>query len=141
MPAHSGRIEVETRGKGLYPFTRDVQRWLRDVCAQQALEGLLTIFVQHTSASLTLQENADPDVVLDIADFFERLVPENDPHYRHVMEGPDDMPSHIRAALTQTSLSIPIIGGHMALGTWQGIYLFEHRASSMRRSVVLQLLT
>ncbi len=88
-----------------------------------------------------MQENADPDVVLDMADFFERLVPENDPRYRHTLEGPDDMPSHIRSALTQTSLSIPVIGKRMALGTWQGIYLFEHRTDPMRRSVVLHLMT
>jgi secondary thiamine-phosphate synthase enzyme len=87
-----------------------------------------------------MQENADPDVVLDMVDFFERLVPENDPRYRHTLEGPDDMPSHIRSALTQTSLSIPVIGKRMALGTWQGIYLFEHRADAMRRNVVLHLM-
>jgi secondary thiamine-phosphate synthase enzyme len=139
MAVHSGRIEVATRGKGLYPFTREVERWLREICAPVPLDGLLTVFLQHTSASLAIQENADPDVVLDLADFFERLVPENDPLYRHVMEGPDDMPSHIRAALTHTSLSIPVIQGRMALGTWQGIYLFEHRTSAMRRSVILQL--
>jgi secondary thiamine-phosphate synthase enzyme len=103
--------------------------------------GLLTIFIQHTSASLLIQENADPDVILDLADFFERLVPEDDPHYRHTIEGPDDMPSHIRAALTQTHLSIPVIGGRLALGTWQGIYLFEHRAAPQRRSVVLHLMS
>ena len=102
--------------------------------------GLLTVFLQHTSASLVIQENADPDVVLDMADFFERLVPENDARYRHTLEGPDDMPSHIRSALTQTSLSIPVIGKRMALGTWQGIYLFEHRTDPMRRSVVLHLM-
>jgi secondary thiamine-phosphate synthase enzyme len=102
--------------------------------------GLLTVFVQHTSASLVMQENADPDVVLDMADFFERLVPEDDPRYRHTLEGPDDMPSHIRSALTQTSLSIPVIGRRMALGTWQGIYLFEHRSGAQRRSVVLHLM-
>lgn len=142
MPAQSCRIEVATRGKGLYPFTREVERWLRTICAQpeNPQDGLLTVFVQHTSASLAIQENADPDVVLDLADFFERLVPENDPRYRHVMEGPDDMPSHIRSALTLTSLSIPVMGGRMALGTWQGLYLFEHRSSAMRRSVILQLL-
>jgi secondary thiamine-phosphate synthase enzyme len=96
--------------------------------------------VQHTSASLLIQENADPDVTLDLADFFERLVPENDRRYRHTSEGPDDMPSHIRAALTQTHLSIPVIDGRMALGTWQGLYLFEHRSGAQRRSVVLLLL-
>jgi secondary thiamine-phosphate synthase enzyme len=100
----------------------------------------VTVFCQHTSASLVIQENADPDVVLDLADYFERLVPEGDPHYRHTSEGLDDMPAHIRAALTQTSLSIPVIDGRMALGMWQGIYLFEHRSVAHRRTVVLHLL-
>jgi secondary thiamine-phosphate synthase enzyme len=105
--------------------------------------GLLTLFIQHTSASLVIQENADPDVVLDLADFFERLVPEDMPgkaaRYRHDTEGPDDMPAHIRSALTQTSISIPVIGARMALGIWQGIYVFEHRSGPQRRSVVLHL--
>jgi len=114
-----------------------VAAWLASTGVQS---GLLTLFLQHTSASLTIQENADPDVTLDLADFFERLVPEHDPRYRHTLEGPDDMPSHIRAALTQTHLSIPVIGGSMALGTWQGIYLFEHRSAPQRRSVVLHLM-
>ncbi len=108
MQIFSRGLEIATRGKGLYPFTREVARWVRETGVEN---GLLTVFVQHTSASLVIQENADPDVVLDLADFFERLVPESDPRYRHVMEGPDDMPSHIRAALTQTSLSIPVTGG------------------------------
>jgi len=98
------------------------------------------VFVQHTSASLVMQENADPDVLLDMADFFERLVPESDPRYRHTTEGPDDMPSRIRSALTATHLSIPVIHGRMTLGTWQGIYLFEHRTGVQRRSVVLHLM-
>jgi secondary thiamine-phosphate synthase enzyme len=131
------RLEVSTRGKGLYPFTGEVAKWIRSTGIET---GLLTIFLQHTSASLIIQENADPDVVLDLADFFERLVPEDDPHYRHTTEGSDDMPAHIRAALTQTSLSIPVTGGHMALGTWQGIYVFEHRSSHHRRGVVLHLM-
>jgi secondary thiamine-phosphate synthase enzyme len=129
-------LEIRTRGKGFYPFTREAAAWVLSTGAET---GLLTIFIQHTSASLAIQENADPDVALDMADFFERLVPENDPRYRHTLEGPDDMPSHIRAALTQTHLSIPVIGGRMALGTWQGIYLFEHRALPQRRSVILYL--
>jgi secondary thiamine-phosphate synthase enzyme len=137
MQTFSCRIEIATRGKGLHPFTREVARWIKETGAR---DGLLTVFVQHTSASLVIQENADPDVTLDLADFFERLVPENDRRYRHTSEGPDDMPSHIRAALTQTSLAIPVIGGRMALGTWQGLYLFEHRSSPMRRNVVLQFL-
>jgi secondary thiamine-phosphate synthase enzyme len=131
------RLEISTRGKGLYPFTREAAKWLTGTGAQ---DGLLTLFAQHTSASLVIQENADHDVVLDLADFFERLVPENDPRYRHDTEGSDDMPAHIRAALTQTHLSIPVANGRMTLGTWQGIYLFEHRSAPQRRSVVLQLL-
>ena len=130
-------LEVRTRGKGLYPFTREVAAW---VASTKAETGLLTLFIQHTSASLVIQENADPDVVLDLADFFERIAPEGDPRYRHDTEGPDDMPAHIRTALTGTSLSIPVIGGRMALGTWQGIYVFEHRSGAQRRSVVLQLM-
>ena len=130
------QLEIRTRGKGLYPCTREVAAW---VASTKAESGLLTLFIQHTSASLVIQENADPDVVLDLADFFERLAPECDPRYRHNTEGPDDMPAHIRSALTQTSLSIPVIGGRMALGTWQGIYVFEHRSGPQRRSVVLHL--
>jgi len=129
-------LEVRTRGKGLYPFTREVATW---VASTKAESGLLTLFIQHTSASLVIQENADPDVVLDLADFFERIAPEDDPRYRHDTEGPDDMPAHIRTALTGTSLSIPVIGGRMALGTWQRIYVFEHRSGPQRRSVVLHL--
>ena len=130
------QLEIRTRGKGLYPCTREVAAW---VASTRVESGLLTLFIQHTSASLVIQENADPDVVLDLADFFERLAPENDPLYRHDTEGPDDMPAHIRSALTQTSLSIPVIGGRMALGTWQGIYVFEHRSGPQRRSVILYL--
>lgn len=136
MNHYTGRIEIRTRGKRLYPFTREVAEWVASTGVEA---GLLTLFIQHTSASLVIQENADPDVVLDLADFFERLAPENDPHYRHTLEGPDDMPSHIRSALTQTHLSIPVIARRMALGTWQGLYVFEHRASPQRRSVVLHL--
>jgi secondary thiamine-phosphate synthase enzyme len=99
----------------------------------------VTLFVQHTSCSLVIQENADPDVALDMRDFFERLVPEDDEGYRHTAEGPDDMTSHIRSALTQTSLSIPLISGRLALGTWQGLYVFEHRKRPHERRVVLQL--
>ena len=129
-------ITISTRGKGLYPFTKQVEEWL----AKQGLaNGLLTLFVQHTSCSLVIQENADPDVVLDLRDFFDRLVPEDDEHYRHTAEGADDMTSHIRSTLTQTSLSIPVISSHMALGTWQGLYLFEHRRVPHQRRVVLQV--
>ncbi len=130
-------IIVGTRGKGLYPLTHVVEGWLKK---QKLSNGLLTVFVQHTSCSLVIQENADPDVTLDLRDFFERLVPEEDEHYRHTAEGPDDMTSHIRSALTQTSLSIPLLSGHLALGTWQGLYVFEHRAHPHQRRVVLQLM-
>ncbi len=130
-------ITVGTRGKGLYPFTRTVEEWIGK---QRALNGLLTVFIQHTSCSLVIQENADPDVTLDLRDFFERLVPEDTKDYRHTAEGPDDMTSHIRSTLTQTSLSIPLISGRLTLGTWQGLYVFEHRAHPHQRRVVLQLI-
>jgi secondary thiamine-phosphate synthase enzyme len=133
----SHRLQVETDGKGLYEITRAIGRWLSD-CAIET--GLLTVFVQHTSASLTIQENADPDVVYDLNAFFNRLVEEDNRLYRHTCEGPDDMTAHIRAALTLTQLSIPVEGGRLALGTWQGVYLFEHRARAYRRSVALHLL-
>jgi len=133
----SHALQVSTRGKGLYPFTREIAAWISSTGVET---GLLTVFVQHTSASLTIQENADPDVIGDLADFFERLVREDDPRYRHTIEGPDDMPAHIRAALTQTQLTIPVLAGRMALGTWQGVYLFEHRSAPHRRNVVLHLM-
>lgn len=128
---------MTTRGKGLYPFTKSVEDW---VAKQSAKNGLLTVFIQHTSCSLVIQENADPDVTLDLRDFFERLVPEDGEGYRHTAEGPDDMTSHIRSTLTQTNLSIPVISGRMALGTWQGVYVFEHRAHPHQRRVVLQFI-
>ena len=131
------QIYVATHGKGLYEFTREIETW---VLGQQASTGLLTVFCQHTSASLVIQENADPDVIADLADFFTRLVPEDTSLYRHTAEGPDDMTSHIRSALTQTQLSIPIHKGALALGTWQGVYLFEHRERPHRRGVILHLL-
>jgi secondary thiamine-phosphate synthase enzyme len=130
-------LTISTKGKGLYPFTSAVDDWLRN---QPVLSGTLTLFVQHTSCSLVVQENADPDVAYDLRDFFERLVPEEARHYRHRLEGLDDMTSHVRASLTNTALTIPVIGGHMALGTWQGLYLFEHRRAPHRRSIVLQVI-
>jgi secondary thiamine-phosphate synthase enzyme len=130
-------LQIPTRGKALYEFTSQIAAWL----AQQAVStGLLTVFVQHTSASLLIQENADPDVMHDLNVFFGRIAPEDNRLYRHTIEGPDDMPAHIRAALTATQLSIPVARGRMTLGTWQGVYLFEHRAAAHRRSVVLHLL-
>jgi secondary thiamine-phosphate synthase enzyme len=131
------RLQIETRGKGLYEFTARIAGWLSE---RRVGTGLLTVFVQHTSASLVIQENADPDVVHDLKNFFARIAPENDPRYRHTIEGPDDMPAHIKAALTATQLSIPVEGGRLALGTWQGVYLFEHRDAPHRRQVALHLL-
>jgi secondary thiamine-phosphate synthase enzyme len=130
-------IEIKTRGKGLYNITAQVQSWVE---AQGCRNGLLTVFLRHTSASLMIQENADPDVLMDLNDFFSRIVPEDDRLYRHTTEGSDDMPAHIRTALTQTHLSIPVVAGGMALGTWQGLYLFEHRHGRQQRQVVLHLL-
>ncbi|MGR3500571.1 MAG: secondary thiamine-phosphate synthase enzyme YjbQ [Limimaricola soesokkakensis] len=131
---------IETRGPGLTEFTRQVADWI----AQDAPnEALLTLFVRHTSCSLLIQENADPEVRTDLAAFFHRLVPPSDDpsmgYLTHTYEGPDDMPGHIKAALLPTSLQIPVIGGRMALGTWQGIYLFEHRSRPHRREVVALL--
>ncbi len=137
MKQFTHRFEIRTDGKGLYNVTREIERWVRE-CGLTT--GLLTVWLQHTSASLTVQENADPDVVLDLADFFRKLVPDNPRLYRHTIEGPDDMPAHIRAALTMTQLSIPLLDGELALGTWQGVYVFEHRVMSHRRSVILHLL-
>jgi secondary thiamine-phosphate synthase enzyme len=130
-------ITVATRGKGLYNCTGAIAAWLR---TQEISTGLLTVFIQHTSASLTIQENADPDVVLDLNEFFERLVREDERWYRHTLEGADDMTSHIRSALTQTQLTVPVENKHMALGTWQGIYVFEHRKIPHNRTLVLHVL-
>ena len=137
MKQFAHHIEVRTSGKGLYDFTRQIESWL-DNCG--VTTGLLTVFIQHTSASLAVQENADPDVVRDLNDFFGRIAPEDNRLYRHTVEGPDDMPAHIRAALTLTELSIPVAGGRLALGTWQGVYVFEHRARAHRRQVALHLI-
>jgi len=136
VPHFTHQMQVPTCGKGFYEISGAVARWVDE---QRVASGLLTLFVQHTSASLLIQENADPDVVHDLERFFTRLVPEDNKWYRHTIEGPDDMPAHIRAALTQTHLSIPVHHGRLALGTWQGIYLFEHRSAPHRRSVVLHL--
>ncbi|MBL6927894.1 MAG: YjbQ family protein [Rhodospirillales bacterium] len=129
-------ITLRTRGQGLHDITRQVANWVAD---QGVRTGLLTIFCQHTSASLTIQENADPDVQADLETFFRRLVKEDAALYRHTMEGPDDMPAHIRSALTDVSLSIPVANGRLALGSWQGVYLFEHRFRSHTRRLILDL--
>jgi len=136
MQAHH-TIHVATHGQGLYEITDEVRRW---VAEQSILFGLLTIFCRHTSASLTIQENADPDVQHDLDVFFSRLVREDPELYSHVSEGDDDMPAHIRAALTDCSLSVPVTNSVPALGTWQGIYLFEHRRSPHQRQIELHVL-
>ncbi len=136
MTQAQGELRVSTRAKGLYEITREVRKW---VGGQQIRTGLCTLFIQHTSASLLIQENADPDVRRDLTEFFERLVPENTPWFRHTTEGPDDMPSHIRTALTTSQLSIPVFDGQIALGTWQGIYVFEHRSEPQARHVLMHI--
>ena len=130
-------LTMETGGPGLVEITPRVRGWVR---GEGITTGLLTAFCRHTSASLLIQENADPNVRADLLAFFDRIAPEDGALYRHDDEGPDDMPSHIRTALTQVQLSIPVVAGRMALGTWQGVYLFEHRARPHRREVVLHLL-
>ena len=129
-------VTIQTKGPGLYEFTDDVESFVR---GEKIENGLLTCFVRHTSASLVIQENADPDVQKDLQDFFAHLVLSG-PRFRHTAEGPDDMPSHIRSALTQTSIGIPLHKGRLALGTWQGIYLFEHRDAPHRREVAMQVM-
>ena len=128
---------MSSRGKGLIEFTSEVVDWVRSCNVDR---GLLTLHVRHTSASLLIQENADPEVRRDMERFMSRLVPEGDPIFLHTSEGPDDMPAHVRSALTTVNLSIPVLGGSPTLGTWQGIYLYEHRSSPHRRSVVGHLL-
>ncbi len=130
------QIEIATSGQGLYEFTGDVAAY---VTGSGIVTGQLTVYCRHTSASLTIQENADPDVQRDLTEFFARIVPEGMTWLRHTSEGPDDMPAHIKAALTDVSLTIPVAHGSVVLGTWQGVYLFEHRTRSHRRQVVLHL--
>ena len=132
-----GSLMVETNGQGLYEITARVQAWVAD---QDIRGGLLTLYLHHTSASLLIQENADPDVLHDLNDFFRRVVPEDMRFYRHTQEGPDDMPAHIRAALTTTHLAVPVEDGRPDLGRWQGIYVFEHRSSPKERRLTLHLL-
>jgi secondary thiamine-phosphate synthase enzyme len=131
-----GELDVETPGAGLTDITGRLAGWLGEIGAG---EGLLTVFIRHTSASITIQENADPDVQADLVDALSRLAPA-DASYRHSMEGPDDMPAHVKAALTSTSLAIPVKGGRMTLGTWQGVYVIEHRERAHRRSLTLHFL-
>ena len=131
------QLFLTTDGQRLYEITDRVRSW---VAAQDIAAGLLTLYLHHTSASLVIQENADPEVLRDLNDFFRRIVPEEMRHYRHTQEGPDDMPAHIRAALTTTHLSIPVTGGRPDLGRWQGIFLFEHRARGRERRTTLHLI-
>jgi secondary thiamine-phosphate synthase enzyme len=131
-------LTVETRGQGLHEITGRVQEAVRNA---GIAEGLCTVFVRHTSASLVIQENADPSAKHDLERWLARLVPEGDPFFTHDAEGPDDMPAHVKAALTATSVSIPILAQKLALGTWQGIYLWEHRRRGGRRDVVLHIQT
>jgi secondary thiamine-phosphate synthase enzyme len=131
-----GELSVHTQGQGLFEITGEVAAWL---AAQRVTTGLLTAFCRHSSASLVVQENADPDVQRDLQSFFRRLVREDRSLYRHVLEGEDDMPAHIRSALTLVQVSIPVGGGKLLLGSWQGLYLFEHRTSPRNRQVVLHL--
>jgi secondary thiamine-phosphate synthase enzyme len=130
-------LDVDTPGRGLAEITPRVERWL---AGTGIATGLLTIFTRHTSASLLIQENADPEVRHDLERFLARLVPDGDPLFAHLSEGPDDMPAHVRSALTATQLSVPVVDGRMALGTWQGIYVYEHRRRAHRRQVVLHLI-
>ena len=130
------QFSVSTKGRGIYAISNKVESWVQN---QNICSGLLTLFIPHTSASLLIQENADPDVLEDLDRFFNRLVPDGYPLYDHQAEGPDDMPAHIRSALTQTQLSIPIRNNEMALGIWQGIYLFEHRVHPHTRNILLHL--
>lgn len=129
-------LDIATRGRGLLEFTSQVCAWIGSTGIRH---GLLTVFIRHTSASLLIQENADPDVQSDLERFLGRLVPDGDPLFRHTAEGGDDMPAHVRAALTQTHLAVPVQAGEPMLGTWQGIYLYEHRREAHRRQVVLHL--
>ena len=130
------QLSVETPGQGLHDITSQVQSMVRTAAIK---EGLCTLFLRHTSASLVIQENADPSAKRDLERWLNRLVPDGDPFYTHDAEGPDDMPSHLKAALTATSLSIPVVDGKLALGTWQGIYLWEHRHRGSRRELVVHV--
>jgi secondary thiamine-phosphate synthase enzyme len=137
MLVHRESFEIETRGRGTYAVTDAVQRAVR---ASGVRDGQATVFIHHTSASLVITENADPDVRCDLDAFLARLVPDGDALYRHVAEGPDDMPAHVRAALTQTSIPIPVAAGRADLGTWQGVYVWEHRRARHTRRVTVVVL-
>ena len=137
MRQASGALRIDTHGQGLVEFTDDVLEWVAETGVS---EGLLTLFCRHTSASLLIQENAAREVRADIQDYFAAIAPEDPDRYRHDDEGPDDMPAHLRTALTAVQLSIPVLGGRPVLGTWQGIYLFEHRRAPHRREVAVHVI-
>ncbi len=137
MKQHVHQIAVHTHGRRLYDVTAQVCDW---AAAAGMATGLLTVYIQHTSASLLINENYDSDVVADLERFFKRLVPDGDPLFEHTIEGPDDMPAHVRTALTQTHLSIPLVNGRPALGTWQGVFLYEHRHAPAQRKLLLHLI-
>ena len=137
MKWNKDTLKITSQGKGLYPFTTQVENLIR---AWEVNEGMCFLYMPHTSASLVVSENYDPTAKIDLEEFMERLVPENQPWFRHTLEGPDDSTSHMRAILTSTSLSIPIDEGKLSLGTWQGIYLFEHRARTHQRKVLVRCL-
>lgn len=137
MKTYSKMYAVRTHGKGLVELTSIVREALRDSAVHS---GQVVVFVKHTSASLVIMENADPSAQRDLEEYFERLVPENEPYFTHTYEGPDDMPSHIRMALTRTSEVIPVVNGAMTLGTWQGVFLFEHRSAPHNREIVVSIL-
>jgi secondary thiamine-phosphate synthase enzyme len=137
MHVHHDQLEVRTKGKGLYEITGDVQAKIN---ARGIRNGTVTMFVQHTSCSVVIMENADPTARRDLEEFFERLVPENADYFTHNSEGGDDMPSHIKMALTRTSETVPIVDGEMQLGTWQGIFLFEHRRAPHRRKIFITII-
>jgi secondary thiamine-phosphate synthase enzyme len=137
MQQLSHKIRVKTNGRRLYDITPQVVTWAKNSGLKM---GLLTLYVQHTSASILINENYDSDVLVDMESFFARLVPDGDRLFIHTSEGPDDMPAHVRSALTQTSISIPFVEGKVALGTWQGIFLYEHRLAPHSRNVILHLI-
>lgn len=137
LQQYTHQISIKAQGRKLFDITPQVSNWANDLDIKT---GMLTLYIQHTSASLLINENYDSDVLIDMEAFFNRLVPDGDSLFIHTVEGADDMPAHVRSALTQTSLSIPILGGKVALGQWQGIFLFEHRHASMTRHVLLHAL-
>lgn len=136
MPQLNQSVKIHTQGKRFHNITAEVNRVIRNVGIN---DGLCIIFIRHTSASLVIQENADPDVLFDLENFFSKLVPEDTSLYRHIMEGSDDMPAHIRSVLTKTTETIPIVNGYLGLGTWQALYIWEHRDRGSQRELILHL--